>query len=80
VGAVVCAVVGSGIWYERNEMKVRDYKEMCYEDTAIFRYRIHTQAVYLFTLSKHSIYPETRSASEMHFLFKCATYTADNKE
>jgi hypothetical protein len=25
---------------------------------------------YTHTLSKHSIYPETRSASEMHFLFR----------
>lgn len=46
MGDSICAVVGSGVRYERNEMKVRDYKEMCYEDTAIFRYRIHTQVVY----------------------------------
>jgi hypothetical protein len=85
VGDSIYAVVGSGVRYERNEMKVRDYKEMCYEDTAIFRYRIHTGCL-LFTLnnthtlSKHSIYPETRSASEMHFLFKCTLYSADKKD
>jgi hypothetical protein len=48
VGDSICAVVGSGVRCERNEMKVRDHKEMCYEDTAIFRYRIHTHRLFTF--------------------------------
>ena len=58
---------------------------MCYEDTAIFRYSIHTGCL-LFTLniliplSKHNTYPETRSASEMHFLLKCTLHSADKDE
>jgi hypothetical protein len=44
----IYAVVGSGVRYERNETKVRDQKEMCYEDTAILRYRIHTHRLFTF--------------------------------
>lgn len=85
MGGSIYAVVGGGVRYETNEMKVRDHKE-CVTRTVLFSGTGHTHRLFTFnpgntqTLSKHSFYPETRSASKMHFLLKCSVHSADKGE